>query len=353
MKLLSLDALRAQMKPGEVEVWRDTDDSPYKPEQIDAGIARYNAATPQEAPVVIDHDNPPKDPRTGPQYGRLGTMRRIGAHVVAQLSDLDSRIKDWSKSNLRGRSMEWYTAHNGEEGALFPRALAFIGAQPPAIKGMAPAQFNEPKGVAVVSQPVDDAVLVLDEEDDETMKPKRTETAGGSLPPENVNATQFSESQVAALRQVVGDALKPFASRLDAIEAGRKDEATSAFEARVASFSEQVIKRGIIAPAKLDDELGFVRSLRDSGKAEAYMERRLADEPTVPLGEAKIGKITTFSEGKVLGADGKEHDVLIDPSLTAEQRRELEDNARYARQHKITLGEAQIAREREARGLTV
>lgn len=351
LKLLTHEELRKQMQPGEVEVWRDTEDSPYTPEQIDAGIARYNAAATKEAPVVIDHDNPPKDPRTGPQYGRLESLRRIGAHTIAKLSDVADDLKDWAATHLRGRSMEWYEDHDGKPGELFPRALAFVGAQPPAIKGMAPAQFHEKPGVKIGAQLANDPVIRLEEED---VHPKRRKT--DVAPPlgedgKVIQVAGFSEAQVSALTSVVTAALAPMIERVKTLETREQDNATSAFERRIAQFSEGLVKGGIVEPAKVAGEVSFARSLRGSvvtvgdakvDGAEAYIEKRLADTPTVPLGEARLGRIATFSEGPVKGEDGKEHAVLIPEGTSPEKRAEIEAIARHARKNGMTFGAAQI-----------
>lgn len=367
-KLLSKQALRAEMKPGEVEAYRmigaDGKPGPYTEDQIDAAITRYDRAK-HDAPLVIDHEYPPKEPRKGPAFGWVESFRRVGGHVIAKMTDVADEAKEWAKTRLPKRSMEFYENWGGKDGELYPRAIAMIGADVPAVKGMEVAAFSEggeDTNLRHGAQLVEDGMFALGDEDDMTKRKTGASTTGAQLEDgdDETKVGQFSE---AALTRIVNAAVKPFADRLAVIEGTTATRESQAFEARVAQFGEGLVTKGIVPPAKRAEEESFARNMRGGvatnaagdkvDAADAYMTKRLADAPTIPLGEMPgVGNVRSFSEGNVLADDGKaEMSIQIPREASPEQIKELKAIAKIARERKLSFGDAQIAHERE--GATV
>jgi hypothetical protein len=94
-------------------------------------IAAYNPSH-HEAPVVIGH---PKD--NSPAWGWVEAVKREGDILLATFKDLIPEFKDMvSKGLFKKRSISLYP-----DGTL--RHIGYLGATPPAVKGLEDVAFNE------------------------------------------------------------------------------------------------------------------------------------------------------------------------------------------------------------------
>ncbi len=92
-----------------------------------------------EAPVVIGH---PK--ANAPAYGWVEGLKREGTELIATIKPTVESFKDWLKAGLfKKRSISLYA-----DGTL--RHIGFLGAQPPAVKGLPDFAFNEQEGVTTM-----------------------------------------------------------------------------------------------------------------------------------------------------------------------------------------------------------
>src|SRR4030067_623413 len=93
-------------------------------------IASYNP-TEHEAPVVIGH---PKD--NSPAWGWVEAVKKEGSVLYATFKDLIPEFKDMVKKQMfKKRSISLYP-----DGTL--RHVGFLGATPPAVKGLADVEFK-------------------------------------------------------------------------------------------------------------------------------------------------------------------------------------------------------------------
>ncbi len=108
---------------------------------LDAIAQKYNGQPVDrrhEAPVVIGH---PKD--NAPAYGWVEGLERKGGVLYARLKDLAPEFVEWVKKGLyRKRSISLYPD-------MTLRHIGFLGAMPPAIKGLADAAFSSAPGVTI------------------------------------------------------------------------------------------------------------------------------------------------------------------------------------------------------------
>lgn len=90
----------------------------------------YNAGN-HEAPVVIGH---PTD--NAPAYGWVKSLELDGDELLAELHDVQPEFQDWVNRKLfKKRSISLYPS-----GLL--RHVGFLGAQPPAVKGLKDFEFT-------------------------------------------------------------------------------------------------------------------------------------------------------------------------------------------------------------------
>ena len=86
----------------------------------------------QEAPVTVEHR------REGPAHGWVAALRVAGDRLQARFTDLSDSLRDWLRSGAyRSRSIEMYKPFEPTGGAYLG-AVSFLGAAPPAVKGLAP-----------------------------------------------------------------------------------------------------------------------------------------------------------------------------------------------------------------------
>jgi len=98
---------------------------------LDKIIANYNPAQ-HEAPVVIGH--PRND---APAYGWIEGLKREGSTLLAKVKDLAPELKDLvTQGRYKKRSIALYPGRRLKH-------VGFLGAVPPAIKGLADVQFSE------------------------------------------------------------------------------------------------------------------------------------------------------------------------------------------------------------------
>lgn len=108
---------------------------------LEATVAGYDPAL-HQAPLVIGH--PEGD---APAYGWATRFELRGGELYALADQVRPEFAEGVNSGAyKQRSLAWYRptdAANPKPGIWYPRHIGFLGAQPPAIKGLEPVQFRE------------------------------------------------------------------------------------------------------------------------------------------------------------------------------------------------------------------
>jgi hypothetical protein len=104
-----------------------------------ATVGAYDAAV-HEAPACVGH--PAHD---APAYGWVRGLRTDGAALYADLDQVDPEFAEMVKAGrFKKISAAFYppnSAANPRPGVFYLRHVGFLGAQPPAVKGLKPVQF--------------------------------------------------------------------------------------------------------------------------------------------------------------------------------------------------------------------
>ena len=110
----------------------------WKEEDLDKIVSSYRSSE-HEAPVVIGH------PKTdAPAYGWVESLKRDGQFLFAKLKDLVPGFVEAVKQGLfKKRSISLYPD-------MTLRHIGFLGAMPPAIKGLADIKFEEKEGTLTI-----------------------------------------------------------------------------------------------------------------------------------------------------------------------------------------------------------
>ncbi len=126
----------------EIEIFRAGDYGErgnYGEAELDA-IAEDYAADLHEAPVTIDHQ------QEGAAHGWVSQLRRVGDRLLARLEKLSPELMASIKSHrLKKRSVELYRQFQST-GRPYLKAVTFLGAGAPAVKGLTDPCFSDPEG---------------------------------------------------------------------------------------------------------------------------------------------------------------------------------------------------------------
>lgn len=123
----------------EVEVFRAGDygaKGRYGEAELEAIAADYDPAR-HEAPVTLDHR------QEGPADGWVSGLRRAGDRLLATLARLSPRLRDLLAAGAyKKRSVELYRAFRAT-GRPYIKAVSFLGAAAPEVKGLADPVFGD------------------------------------------------------------------------------------------------------------------------------------------------------------------------------------------------------------------
>jgi len=118
----------------------------FTEDDLRASIAAYDPAI-HEAPIVVGH---PKD--NAPAYGWVKSLAfGEGGAMTAEPAQVDEAFAEMVASGrFKKRSASFYTPDspsNPKPGVFYLRHVGFLGAQPPAVKGLKEVAFSEADGV--------------------------------------------------------------------------------------------------------------------------------------------------------------------------------------------------------------
>lgn len=256
----------------------------FSEDSLKTAVAAYDPAL-HEAPIVVGH---PKD--NGPAYGWIKSLSfdESGA-IVAEPDQLDPAFSEMVESGrFKKRSASWYlpdAPNNPKPGSLYLRHVGFLGAQPPAVKGLKEISFNEDEGIV-----------------------------------EFVDSSRYAWGSVAAMMRglrewLIGEKGLETADKLipnfylSDVEAAAKAATEDATVAALPSFSEE----DPMTIEELKAQVAALTAERDAAKAEAakaadFAEREgtlAAREAAVAAAEAKAERATIEARVDAIVAAGK------------------------------------------------
>lgn len=128
----------------------------FSEDTLSAAASAYDPKT-HEAPIVIGH---PKS--NGPAYGWIKSLEFNAGDINAIPHQLNADFEEMVKNGaFKKVSASWYlpdSPANPSPGNLYLRHVGFLGAQPPAIKGLQQLEFNEAdEGVIEFEDSIQDA----------------------------------------------------------------------------------------------------------------------------------------------------------------------------------------------------
>lgn len=283
-----------------------------------------------EAPIVIGH---PKS--NGPAYGWIKSLEFSDGDIHAEPHQVNADFEEMvTNGAFKKVSASWYlpdSPTNPKPGTLYLRHVGFLGAQPPAIKGLQAIEFNEAtEGVVEFEESWDSAwnlqgITGVFKRMREFLIDKFSREEADTVIPDYV----IEDLSRSAERKLTQDqptqnyeendmTLEELQAKVDQLEA---DKATISAERdqlqeRVTNFEEQeknakrerleasvdaLIKQGKVLPAHRAQVIAFAEMLDESGKTVEFGEGDNKEEVT---GSAALMK---FIEAQGQKVDFNEH----------------------------------------------
>jgi hypothetical protein len=291
---------------------------------LDGTVSSYDPAV-HEAPVVIGH---PK--HDAPAYGWVKGLRRDGDTLLAGVDQLEPGFAEMVRDGrFKKVSASFYkpdSPSNPKPGSYYLRHVGFLGAQPPAVKGLAPIELSDDPEQAVTiefseasGQTVGDLFRAMR---DWVLAKFGQEDADQALPPFLVTSLQEQAAQDPAssfsepTAQEVPPVPKTPDQPADPGDLKRREEDLAEREAALAererqrrradnaSFLEGLVKEGRPLPCAQETLLAFMDAIAAAAVEFAEGERR---DPLTVFKEdllAKLPKQVDF--GEKAPADGAE-----------------------------------------------
>ncbi len=294
----------------EIEIFRAGRHTPmqgppltFSEADIAAIAAGYDAAL-SEAPAVIGH--PTHD---GPAYGWVKGLRTDGGRLLAQVDQVEPQFAEMVRNGrFKKVSASFYpptSKANPKPGAYYLRHVGFLGAMPPAVKGLAPVAFAggladavdfasgfEFGTIARLLRGIREMMITKAGDDADALT-----QVNNALPAWEIDAIQDAGAREQAITpsfiepepdDMSQQQLADLSAREDKLKADRE-----AFDAQLAAFAEQGrASRAAARALFINDNLDRLAGLQDA--AAAFLEFCEGDGATaVSFGEGDQAKTMT------------------------------------------------------------
>jgi len=262
----------------------------YAEADLIAAAAAYDPAL-SEAPIVVGH---PRD--NGPAWGWVASLGAEAGRLRATPHQVEPAFAEAVRAGRYKKvSASFYlpdSPANPKPGSLYLRHVGFLGAQPPAVKGLADVQFAEADGIVEFADGWSISVIARLFGGLREMLLTRfgAEAADAALPRETLDALQrdagemlagpavppaaYSEPQEPAHVTTQPDlaareaALAANAAAVAAREAAVAAQERAARAAEDAAFCERLVAEGRLLPAQRPATLALLGNLPADGPVE-------------------------------------------------------------------------------------
>lgn len=337
----------------------------FSEEQLKAAVEAYDPAL-HEAPIVVGH---PRD--NGPAYGWVKSLSFAEGAITAEPIQVDADFAEMVQAGrFKKRSASWYlpdAPNNPKPGTLYLRHVGFLGAQPPAVKGLKEVAFSDAEeGVIEFSDSAmvtgilammmrrlreffiaeygtekadsvmpDFLVADIEAEARKPAEPDDEQPAGmpafSEDDPMKIEELQAQVATLTAERDELkkkADQAADFAEReesLKAREAAVAQAEQAAARARIESRIDAAIKAGRLLPAQKTHAIEFAAALQDGEQLLNFGEGEKAEK--VSAREHYLRQVETAPKvveyGEQAGSGTEPPADAGDPQTVADKAREL------------------------------
>ena len=264
-----------------------------------------------EAPIVIGHV---KNDKMIAYAWVAKTYKNDEGRLAMDAGDVEPQFAEMVKDGrVKKRSVELYHPDNPANptpGQWHLKHVAFLGAVPPAVKGLKDIKFSEDDGGICLSEPLPPTTSNLNTHQPENQPKKETiQMAEQNTPAAPTTQVQNNEaalqSQIAELQKKLQEEtqakdaalaqLKETQDKLAAIEKEKEQQQTQ----EIAQFAESMVKQGRMLPKDKAMHVAIMTDLqkanpvqfsegnttRTESKLDAYKAMFKAKEPAIQFGE--------------------------------------------------------------------
>lgn len=328
----------------------------FTADDLKSAVASYDPAL-HEAPIVVGH------PKTDdPAYGWIKSLRVDGGQLVAEPHQVDEGFAELVNSGrFKKVSPSFYrpdAPNNPAPGKWYLRHVGFLGAQPPAVKGLKQVALADTEaGIVELADGwmISDIAGMFRSLRDWILGERGQEAADKAIPGSSIDyllqragqeqqkdmATnsfaepRTKETDVTTAEQQAAD-LKAAQDKVaaDQVQLAERERAIKDREAQVrrqdiGRFIDTLVTDGKLPPAQKDGLVAFMAALPGDEVVEfGEGSAKVKQSPDKFLRDflSKLGKVIEFSE--IAGGDRKT--PTDDPIALAEQIREEQDKAEKA-----------------------
>ena len=211
-----------------------------------------------EAPITLDHE------QKGPAYGWVDKLKEEDGMLKASFKDLSDDLKEFvNKGKYKKISVEIYRELEGKKPYL--KAVSFLGASIPQVKGMKPVEFKEGESETYIFETeVSDETPENTTEEIEslknTIKDLEKQVADFKEKAQNKETIKDLKTQVKNLNVELAK-FKDQAANKDELAKELQDLKTTIRDKDFNEFIDSKISAGILTPANKDAVLSILQDL--------------------------------------------------------------------------------------------
>lgn len=209
-----------------------------------------------EAPITLDHE------QKGPAYGWVDKLKEENGMLKASFKDLSEDLKEYvNKGKYKKISVEIYRELEGKKPYL--KAVSFLGASIPQVKGMQPVEFKEGESETYIfeTQISDDASETEDiEELKNTIQDLKQQVADFKEKSQNKETIKELKTQVKNLNIELAK-FKDQAAGKDELAKKLQDLKNTIRDKDFNEFIDSQISAGVLTPANKDAVFSILQDL--------------------------------------------------------------------------------------------
>ena len=207
-----------------------------------------------EAPITLDHE------QKGPAYGWVDKLKEEDGMLKASFKDLSDDLKEFvNKGKYKKISVEIYRELEGKKPYL--KAVSFLGASIPQVKGMEPVEFKEGESETYIfeAQTEEDETENI-EELKQTIADLKQQVADFKEKSQNKEVIKELKTQVKNLNIELAK-FKEQASDKDELAKKLQDLENTIRDKDFNEFIDSQISAGVLTPANRDAVLSILQGL--------------------------------------------------------------------------------------------
>lgn len=240
-----------------------------------------------EAPITIDHQ------QSGPAYGWVDTVKADGDKLKVAFKDIpESFEKDVNDGKYKKVSVELY--RNLEGKGAYLKAVSFLGAATPQVKGLEPIKFMESESDVYEFN-------------------------------SNEESEQFSEEEIVELKNQVVELEEQLArfkennKRMETIKSLK--EKISALNDEVATFKEKAKDK-----ESIEKELSDIKTMIKTREFDEFIDKQITKGTLVPANKStvlsvlqELDSVQKFGEDSTVISDFKSFIESLPPQITFDE----------------------------------